>query len=211
MSLIYACNCNAVAATPSRKRRQPWVHVSCALLLCCKLAESLHLPIVTTSSTQSPWCSSRSRSSSSLRSATHRHAHRLCHSSKQLQQIRMSSSVDSASGSTKRSSKKKKAKVPVHTLAEMDKLLQAGTPLFNLDVRGDSYEHLIGRPEADMHPVLEILRQRRESGSKPGERSDAFKVHTCQHCAQTFAASSVQRTYSVNAHCILYCLAYKLL
>jgi hypothetical protein len=60
----------------------------------------------------------------------------------------------------------------------MDKLLQAGTPLFNLDVKGDSYEHLIGRPEGDMHPVLEILRQRRESGSKPGDRSDGFKVQT---------------------------------
>jgi hypothetical protein len=197
MSPLYACSCGAVAPTPSRKRKQPWIHISCALLLCCKLASSLQVSSVAASSmVQSSLCSSRTSSSSQF--ATHRHAHKLRHSSRQLQHFSSSSSssssVDSASSSsssTKRSSRKKKAKVPVHTLAEMDKLLQAGTPLFNLDVRGDSYEHLIERAEGDMHPVLEILRQRRECGSKPGDRSDAFKVQTRhENCSNIRSLSS---------------------
>ncbi|CAM9809024.1 unnamed protein product [Choristocarpus tenellus] len=75
---------------------------------------------------------------------------------------------------TLRKGKEDKKRIRVTSEKEMCSLLEGGTELFDLDVRGDSYEVL--RDREDEHPVLEVLRKRIASGSKPGKREDGLKV-----------------------------------
>jgi predicted acylesterase/phospholipase RssA len=64
----------------------------------------------------------------------------------------------------------------IHTCADMADRLAGGGKLLDLDVRGDSYAYLASRADDDTHPVLEVMRQRLQEGSKPGARTDGFKV-----------------------------------
>ncbi|KAG5181347.1 acyl transferase/acyl hydrolase/lysophospholipase [Tribonema minus] len=47
----------------------------------------------------------------------------------------------------------------------------------------------MARDEADLHPVLEVLRDRVAAGSKPGQRTDKFKVRTQAKRAYTGSVS----------------------
>lgn len=86
------------------------------------------------------------------------------------------SSAQGEQGTTKKQKKKKKERLRVTTAAEMRRLVSegGGMKLFDLDARGDSQDMLEARE--DEHPVLEVLRERVEAGTKPGSHGDGLKA-----------------------------------
>jgi len=63
-------------------------------------------------------------------------------------------------------------KTRVTTVDEFRKVVSSGQALTSLEVVGDTERDL----SQSMHPVLEVLAQRRTSGSKPMQRQDGYKI-----------------------------------
>ena len=58
---------------------------------------------------------------------------------------------------------------------DLSSLLADGVPYSSLDIRGDS-SALLKRGGGQQHPVAAALHQRRESSSRPGERTDGHRI-----------------------------------
>jgi len=73
---------------------------------------------------------------------------------------------------------KKKSLLRVKNVDEL-RFVSGFRGIHRCDVRGNCFEKLAKNPKLPEHPVIEVLRRRREEGYKPGSFTDNLKVGLC--------------------------------
>ncbi|RYH30459.1 hypothetical protein EON65_05065 [archaeon] len=122
--------------------------------------------------------------------------------------------IDSSGKLMTKRPRKPKNLFRINTLDELHEKIRLGYRVNDLDVRGDIHNHLLNTSE--IHPVVQLMHDRKASFSTPNNRTDSCKVaialegggmRGCVNAGMITVSEQGQLDIELTTHCAVHLIA----